>query len=71
MKKHKFIVEIEIPEGVNITEMKNYIYKAILCGSGLLLPGIDPLFDINYKSIKVVHATRAKAAELLEELKLN
>lgn len=68
MKKHKFIVEIEIPKGVNITGMKYYIYNSIisLCGA---LATYDPLFDLDLDSIKVVHATRAKAAELLEELK--
>ena len=70
MKKHKFIIEIEIPDGVNITEMKNYIHNAISCDCGLLQQ-MDPLTDLNQKSIKVIHATRAKAAELLEELKLN
>lgn len=68
MKKHKFIVEIEIPEGVNITEMKRYIAKAVACECGLLYPE-EPLFYTNIKSIKVVHATRTKAAELLSELK--
>ena len=66
MKKHKFIVEIEIPEGVNITEMKNYIALAVSCECGLLPLG-DPLSDLNCDSIKVVHATRAKLSELLFE----
>lgn len=70
MKKHKFIVEIEIPEDYNITEMKRYIYDSISFMHGSLNSYIDPLFNINSKSIKVVHATRAKTSELLAEIKL-
>ena len=66
-KKHKFIVEIEIPEDANLTDMKSYIHSAVSYDCGLLLCH-DPLFAINRDSIKVVHATRSKVADLLEEL---
>lgn len=66
MKKHKFIVEIEIPEGCNITEMKHFIKSSISSMGGPYSCG-DSLFELNLDSIKVVHATRAKAAELLGE----
>lgn len=71
MRKHKFIVEIEIPEGANITDMKHYIHGAISTMCGSLNPIKELLFDLDRKAIKVTHATRAKAAKLLEELKLN
>ena len=68
MKKHKFIVEIEMPEGVNITEMKSYIHRSLKVMCGSLCSYNDPSFDPNSDAIKVVHATRAKAAELLKKL---
>ena len=68
MKKHKFIIEIEIPKGVNLIRMRNYITNAVACDCGLLHRG-DPLTNINRASIKVAHATKVKAFELLSELK--
>lgn len=68
MKKHKFIVEVEIPEGCNITEMKYYIHQSVILMCRSFHPD-DSLFELNPESVKVVHATRAKAAELLGELK--
>ena len=69
MKKHKFIVEIEIPKEANITEIpKGVTITAMRTYFSNILHSDS---DINSNSIKVVHATRAKAAELLEELKLN
>lgn len=67
--KKKFIVEIDLPEDVTITEMKNYIYDSVATMCGSLHPLDDSLFDIDRESIKVVTATRCKAAALLEELK--
>lgn len=51
--KRKFIVTLEIPRGVTVSEMKNYIEDAVACWKG----GGDPegaLFDLDGDSVKVV-----------------
>lgn len=66
--KRKFIVELEVPEHTNISDVKDYILTAVECECGSRHPE-DPMFHLDRDSITVVHATRCKAAELLEELK--
>ncbi len=50
--KKQFLVTVEIPEDVTITQMQEYIKESIetLCKSYHFS---DPLFDLDWKSIKV------------------
>jgi hypothetical protein len=67
VRKHKFIIEIELPEFVNIIGMKNYIHSSVSSMCGSLHPYDDPLFDLNRDSIKVTHLTKKRAIQLLKD----
>ena len=63
--KRQFIVEVEMPEDVTITEMSNYIHGAVGCECGSLHPD-NPLFDLDRDSIKVQHLTRTRWKRLFK-----
>lgn len=52
MAKRKFTVEVEIPEGCTVTEMKEYIRLAVRCWAGGMDPE-DPIYDLDKDSVKV------------------
>ena len=64
MKRH-FIVTVDVPEGVTITEMAGYIHGAVRVEAGSLNPDEDPLFYLDRESINVQHATAKRLGRLL------
>ena len=50
--KKKFVVTLEMPEGVTISEMKEYINEAVALWCKSYNPQ-EPLFDLNRNKVKV------------------
>lgn len=55
--KQRFVVEVDIPSGVSVQEMKDYIFGEVRAGIGGLPPE-DPLFHLDRTSVKVTLMTR-------------
>lgn len=51
MKKH-FLVTVEIPNGVSVRDMQNYIRDAIQMWKGQEHPD-DPIFNLDWDTVKV------------------
>lgn len=51
--KKRFVVELEMPEGVSATEMKAYIDDAVACMKGTYSPE-DSIFYLDRESIRVL-----------------
>lgn len=58
----KFIVTVEIPEGMTQAEMASYIKEAVRCWAGSKDPD-SAIFDLNRKSVKV---TKHETVQLLD-----
>lgn len=50
--RRSYRVTLDVPDGVNDTEMKAYIEEAVAVWKGQKHPE-DPLFDLDGKSVKV------------------
>jgi hypothetical protein len=51
-KRRKFEVSVEMPEGVGVREMQDYIRDAVGTWAKSTDPE-SPIFDLNYDSVKV------------------
>lgn len=51
-KRVKFEVTVELPDGVTLAEMRQYIRDEVMAGSGGRSPE-DPLFYLNRRSVLV------------------
>ena len=51
--KRAFQVTLEMPRGVKVGEMSDYILDAVQTWKGQLHPD-DPLFDLDYETVRVV-----------------
>lgn len=60
----RFIIEVRLPDGVGVNDMKRYISNAVKVDCGSLSPK-DPLFNLDRPSVKVYSATTAKIEEIL------
>lgn len=49
----KFNVQVKMPDGVSVEDMKAYILDAVSCWRGSLQPQVDPLFDLDPNKVKV------------------
>lgn len=52
MTRGSFLVEVDIPNGMNANDMRGFIENAAHCESGHVLPG-DPRFHVDNDSIVV------------------
>lgn len=50
--KAKFIVEIDIPRGMSVDQMRKYITTAVVCDCGGYAPE-DPIYHLDRESVKV------------------
>lgn len=57
--KRTFTVTVEMPSGVTIKEMKQYINDAVRNWAGGYDPEL-PIFDLDRSSIKVKHTPKKK-----------
>lgn len=60
-RRRSFRVTVTIPDGVSVAEMRAYIREAVQTWCGSFDPENDPLFDLDYDSVKVVALPQAKA----------
>ena len=51
--RRAFKVTLDMPRGVKVGEMTDYILDAVQTWKGQLHPD-DPLFDLDYEAVKVV-----------------
>jgi len=59
--RHKFLVELEVPEGAKVADCADYIYDAVATWAGSLRPPCsyndndqgDPMFNLDRTSIIV------------------
>lgn len=60
-RRRSFRVTVVIPEGVSVAEMREYIREAVRMWCKSFDPENDPLFDLDYNSVRVVALPQAKA----------
>ncbi len=48
----KFVVELKVPDGVSLTDMKEHIRTEVISGIGLRHPS-DPITNLERKWVKV------------------
>lgn len=59
-KKVYFKVGLEIPEGVTIREMGDYILESVQSNVGCKDPSCDPLFYLDRETVKVTRLRKTK-----------
>lgn len=59
--RYAFQVSVDLPDGVTIEEMRQYIEEAVSTWCGSFDAQNDPLFDLNRHTIAVSVHTRAKS----------
>lgn len=67
---HRFLVEVEIPDGVTITEMTAAINTAVRCIPGYYTDE-SYMFDMDKESVKTTHATKVRLENAWRKLKID
>jgi len=65
--KRSFIVTVNMPPDVSISEMRDYILSAVQCEKGSLHPD-DSIFNMERSDFKAQHITKLRTEKLANKM---